>query len=118
MERQGIWPGRGWFDAAYLAAIGNASRFIWQHEDFYFDGERVNAAISVSPRSALNREDWVHFVHRREDGRLLLSIFNFTDRELVFEARTSQDEEHTLTVKARHYATKQFRVEPIYTDKQ
>ena len=87
MERQGIWPGRGWIDAAYLAAIGEASRFIWEHEDFYFEGETAANDLTVTPANKnTGRDDWAYTAHRHEDGRLLLTLFNFTDRELSFQA--------------------------------
>ena len=119
MERQGIWPGRGWFDAAYLAGIGNASRFIWRHEDFYFDGERVNNTVSVIPQSPADREDWAHLVHRHEDGRLLVTAFNFTDRELSLRAKDPETNDSAeISVEPRGYATHTFGVQPIQTDSE
>ncbi|WP_308983326.1 LamG domain-containing protein [Thalassobacterium sedimentorum] len=85
MERQGIWPGRGWIDGAFLVSIGNASRFIWQYEQFYFDGIDASQQFNLTPNAELSHDAWAYTAHEYE-GQQLVTVFNFTDHEITLNA--------------------------------
>ncbi|NLW85828.1 MAG: hypothetical protein GXY38_03040, partial [Planctomycetes bacterium] len=101
MERHGVWPGTGWIDGMHLAAMGNASRFIWAHEAFYFDGKRADDQLTVTPKAAF--KEWCSTAHE-SGGRIMVTVFNFTDqsREFIIRARGA-GETQTCKVAPRAY---------------
>jgi hypothetical protein len=103
MQRQGIWPGRGWIDGAFLVSIGNASRFIWQYEHFYFDGLDASEQFTVTSAEELSSDAWAYTAHEYESQQLI-TIFNFTDSVITINAQamgaeTSQE----ATIEAHGY---------------
>lgn len=107
MEVHGLWPGRGWLDAKHLVAMSNASRFIWPREVFYFDGLRDDDAAIVAAAEFLGRDDWAYTAHQHPDGRVLVSVFNFTDRPQRFDAACG-DRTISLEVSPHGYEVAEF----------
>ncbi|MFW5798559.1 MAG: hypothetical protein ACOCXX_02780, partial [Planctomycetota bacterium] len=101
MQRHGIWPGRGWIDGRHLEAIGRASRFVWKHEPFYFDGRVADGRVEVEPVDKLKRTDWARTVHRA-DGRLLVTVFNFSDKPASFNLASGAAQQR-VTVEPHGY---------------
>ena len=80
VKRFGLWPGR-LIDGAFYVSLGKATRLIWGHEKFYYDGLNVHDQVSV--RSA-NSTKWGAFAYtaQQHKGKRLISLFNFLDKPL------------------------------------
>jgi len=103
MERHGIWPGRGWLDGQHLLAMGRASRAVWDHEAFYFDGDDIHQDVSITALDDPAPADWAYTAHRHADGRELVTLFNFTDAPLRFEAPDATEGQRIIEIAPRDY---------------
>lgn len=110
LERHAFWPGRGWLDGKHLEAIGNASRFIWKREAFYFDGKSALDEVKVQPPKGISREQWAYTAHV-VDGRLLVTVFNFSDKPITFRLvrRSAKDTSpDNCTVEPHGYSERMY----------
>lgn len=83
-ERMALYPGT-FIDGAYHQALGRASRLIWEHEPFFFDGERCDEKISITPKSGpQDAEEFAYVLHER-GGAYALTLFNFSENEQSYE---------------------------------
>lgn len=82
-ERMALYPGK-FIDGAYHQALGRASRLIWEHEAFFFDGQRCDEKVSVALQKGSEGQDDFAYTLHENDNRYALSLFNFSDSEQTY----------------------------------
>lgn len=80
-QRFALYPGK-WIDGKHHLALGQASRLVWKHENFFFNGKRCDKKIKVTPATQSNTRDDYASVVWEKDGEFLLVLFNFTDKPM------------------------------------
>ncbi len=88
-QRMGLYPGK-WIDGAYHEAIGRASQLIWDHESFYFDGERCDDKVSVKPTNSRHKTAEFAYVMHEKDGAYAMTLFNFSNSEQTYNIKAGK----------------------------
>lgn len=78
----GLWTGTC-IDGMYHIALGRACRDIWQREDFYFSGRRVDKKIVVKPVAPVHQDSYAYTAWE-QNGEILVTLFNFSSKKMEF----------------------------------
>lgn len=82
-ERMAVYPGK-WIDGAFHASLARAMQLIWDHEEFFIDGTRIDERVRVAPARGQVDAEYAHVLWEK-DGQYVLVVYNFSDAAHMYE---------------------------------
>jgi len=120
MKRFGLYPGIN-IDGAFYEELNKASQFVWAHEDFYYRGVDIHSQVTVTAATpgggTATQSDFAYTAQKAHD-KVLVSIFNFTDKDLQFKVRTKHSSQQQATVPAYGVGLLEKQAELIHPKKR